>query len=41
MFFFAALVVKSEEEVMRNLTTVTWAHAVNNKTYLDAALASK
>ncbi|CAB3238788.1 unnamed protein product [Arctia plantaginis] len=35
-----ALVVKSEEEVMRNLTTVTWAHAVNNKTYLDAALAS-
>ncbi|XP_013187139.1 protein FAM151B isoform X2 [Amyelois transitella] len=25
---------------MKNLTTVTWAHAVNNKTYLQAALAS-
>ncbi|XP_041984474.1 protein FAM151A isoform X2 [Aricia agestis] len=25
---------------MKNLTTVTWAHAVNNKTYLEAALAS-
>ncbi|XP_053612344.1 protein FAM151B isoform X2 [Plodia interpunctella] len=26
---------------MKNLTTVTWAHAVNNKTYLQAALASE
>ncbi|XP_049868456.1 protein FAM151A isoform X2 [Pectinophora gossypiella] len=26
---------------MKNLTTVTWAHAVNNKTYLEAALASE
>lgn len=33
--------VKSEEEIMRNLTTVTWAHAVNNKTYLEATLASE
>ncbi|XP_075974436.1 protein FAM151B isoform X2 [Anticarsia gemmatalis] len=33
-------VVSSEEENMRNLTTVTWAHAVNNKTYLEAVLAS-
>lgn len=30
-----------EEEVMKNLTTVTWAHAVNNKTYLEVALASE
>lgn len=37
----AAIVVKSEEEIMRNLTTVTWAHAVNNKTYLEATLASE
>ncbi|XP_075974437.1 protein FAM151B isoform X3 [Anticarsia gemmatalis] len=36
----AATVVSSEEENMRNLTTVTWAHAVNNKTYLEAVLAS-
>ncbi|XP_050668771.1 protein FAM151A isoform X2 [Leptidea sinapis] len=26
---------------MRNLTTVTWAHAVNNKIYLEAALSSE
>ncbi|XP_052755031.1 protein FAM151A isoform X2 [Galleria mellonella] len=26
---------------MKNLTTVSWAHAVNNKTYLEAALASE
>ncbi|XP_014369256.2 protein FAM151A isoform X1 [Papilio machaon] len=32
--------IAAEEEIMKNLTTVTWAHAVNNKTYLDAALAS-
>ncbi|XP_026732812.1 protein FAM151B isoform X1 [Trichoplusia ni] len=36
-----AIVVKSQEEAMKNLTTVTWAHAVNNKTYLDTVLASK
>ncbi|CAH2077136.1 unnamed protein product, partial [Iphiclides podalirius] len=35
-----ATLVKGEEEIMKNLTTVTWAHAVNNKTYLEAALAS-
>ncbi|VVD05293.1 unnamed protein product [Leptidea sinapis] len=34
-------VVKGEAEIMRNLTTVTWAHAVNNKTYLEAALSSE
>ncbi|XP_063536883.1 protein FAM151A isoform X2 [Cydia strobilella] len=33
-------VVLGDEEVLKNLTTVTWAHAVNNKTYLQAALAS-
>ncbi|CAG4999250.1 unnamed protein product [Parnassius apollo] len=27
-------------DIMKNLTTVTWAHAVNNKTYLEAVLAS-
>ncbi|XP_063618323.1 protein FAM151A isoform X2 [Cydia splendana] len=32
--------VLGDEEVLKNLTTVTWAHAVNNKTYLQAALAS-
>ncbi|XP_030026472.2 protein FAM151A isoform X2 [Manduca sexta] len=26
---------------MKNLTKITWAHAVNNKTYLTAALASE
>ncbi|KAF9813243.1 hypothetical protein SFRURICE_019724 [Spodoptera frugiperda] len=37
----AAIVVRSaEEESMKNLTTITWAHAVNNKTYLQASLAS-
>ncbi|CAK1540785.1 unnamed protein product [Leptosia nina] len=36
-----ASVIHSEEEIMKNLTTVTWAHAVNNKTYLEAALASE
>ncbi|KAM3963668.1 protein FAM151A isoform 2-T2 [Aphomia sociella] len=35
------MAVRSEEEAMKNLTTVTWAHAVNNKTYLEAALASE
>ncbi|XP_022815036.1 protein FAM151A isoform X1 [Spodoptera litura] len=36
-----AIVVRSaEEESMKNLTTITWAHAVNNKTYLQASLAS-
>lgn len=40
-YFVAATLVKGEEEVMKNLTTVTWAHAVNNKTYLEAALASE
>ncbi|KAJ0175852.1 hypothetical protein K1T71_009011 [Dendrolimus kikuchii] len=38
---FAAAKVSCEEEAMRNLTTITWAHAVNNKTYLEAALASE
>lgn len=38
---FAAAKVNCEEEAMKNLTTVTWAHAVNNKTYLEAALASE
>ncbi|XP_063359055.1 protein FAM151A isoform X1 [Cydia amplana] len=32
--------VLGDEEVLKNLTTVTWAHAVNNKTFLQAALAS-
>ncbi|XP_050347334.1 protein FAM151A [Nymphalis io] len=46
MFSIILLVVTAslafgEEEAMRNLTTVTWAHAVNNKTYLEAALASE
>ncbi|XP_049868455.1 protein FAM151A isoform X1 [Pectinophora gossypiella] len=36
-----AAVSRSEEDIMKNLTTVTWAHAVNNKTYLEAALASE
>ncbi|CAH3869576.1 protein FAM151A isoform X1 [Pieris brassicae] len=35
-----ASAINGEEEVMKNLTTVTWAHAVNNKTYLEAALAT-
>lgn len=37
----SATFVTCEEETMKNLTTVTWAHAVNNKTYLEAALASE
>ncbi|XP_072938810.1 protein peste-like [Epargyreus clarus] len=37
----AAAFTNGEEEIMKNLTTVTWAHAVNNKTYLEAALASE
>ncbi|XP_073949913.1 protein FAM151A isoform X2 [Choristoneura fumiferana] len=37
---FSASVVVGDEENMKNLTTITWAHAVNNKTYLEAALAS-
>ncbi|CAG9579052.1 unnamed protein product [Danaus chrysippus] len=37
----SAPVALAEEEAMKNLTTVTWAHAVNNKTYLEAALASE
>ncbi|XP_028159771.1 protein FAM151B isoform X1 [Ostrinia furnacalis] len=36
----AVTLVSCDEEAMKNLTTVTWAHAVNNKTYLEAALAS-
>ncbi|KAJ8721183.1 hypothetical protein PYW07_001958 [Mythimna separata] len=36
----AAIAVRSEEEPMKNLTTISWAHAVNNKTYLQATLAS-
>ncbi|XP_047019726.1 protein FAM151B isoform X1 [Helicoverpa armigera] len=35
-----AITVRSEEEPMKNLTTISWAHAVNNKTYLQAALSS-
>lgn len=37
----ATVVISDEEENMKNLTTITWAHAVNNKTYLEAVLASK
>ncbi|XP_045494820.1 protein FAM151A isoform X1 [Colias croceus] len=33
--------IQGDEESMKNLTTVTWAHAVNNKTYLEATLASE
>ncbi|KAG6451936.1 hypothetical protein O3G_MSEX007387 [Manduca sexta] len=36
-----AALVQSDEETMKNLTKITWAHAVNNKTYLTAALASE
>ncbi|CAG9785849.1 unnamed protein product [Diatraea saccharalis] len=36
----AATMAQCEEEVMKNLTTVTWAHAVNDKAYLEKALAS-
>ncbi|XP_059055529.1 protein FAM151A [Achroia grisella] len=41
VYFVAVATVRSEEEAMKNLTTVSWAHAVNNKTYLEAALASE
>lgn len=40
---FSASTVQSfkiELDTMKNLTTISWAHAVNNKTYLEAALAS-
>ncbi|CAH0406781.1 unnamed protein product [Chilo suppressalis] len=37
----AAAMAKCDEEIMKNLTTVTWAHAVNNKAYLEKALASE
>lgn len=30
-----------EEEPLKNLTLVTWAHAVNDKKYLEASLASE
>ncbi|XP_037975282.1 protein FAM151B isoform X2 [Plutella xylostella] len=31
----------SEEEIMKNLTAISWAHAVNNKTYLKTALTGE
>ncbi|KAI5633914.1 hypothetical protein NE865_13376 [Phthorimaea operculella] len=40
VFAIFAACVKGEEDIMRNLTSITWAHAVNNRTYLEAVLQS-